>query len=182
MIFFLLRFYSRSNCVSVAQRSIQLLFVLFFSLTQIKSCVSSSASNEETIETDHKTITTTSYLANEAKLATKVNLLLLLFAYCHYVIKYFMRDMMNYHCLRVFRSRVKRIGKPCECMAVPMLSCAVFRFRAPLGRYRLSTRSEDSVLQIESNSVHLIELLRQFSPSGYITPRRNNDVSSCHVE
>ena len=22
-----------------------------------------------------------------------------------------MRDMMNYHCLRVFRSRVKRIGK-----------------------------------------------------------------------
>ena len=33
------------------------------------------------------------------------------FAYCHYVIKYFMRDMMNYHCLRVFRSRGKRIGK-----------------------------------------------------------------------
>ena len=33
------------------------------------------------------------------------------FAYCHNVIKYFMRDMMNYHCLRVFRSRVKRIGK-----------------------------------------------------------------------
>ena len=33
------------------------------------------------------------------------------FVYCHYVIKYFMRDMMNYHCLKVFRSRVKRIGK-----------------------------------------------------------------------
>ena len=33
------------------------------------------------------------------------------FGYCHYVIKYPMRDMMNYHCLRVFRSRVKRIGK-----------------------------------------------------------------------
>ena len=27
------------------------------------------------------------------------------------VIEYLMRDMMNYYCLRVFRSRVKRIGK-----------------------------------------------------------------------
>ena len=34
-----------------------------------------------------------------------------IFGYCRYVIKYFMRDMMNYHCLRVFRSRGKRIGK-----------------------------------------------------------------------
>ena len=33
------------------------------------------------------------------------------FGYCHYAIKYIMRDMMNYHCLRVFRSRVNRIGK-----------------------------------------------------------------------
>ena len=33
------------------------------------------------------------------------------FAYCHYAIKYFMRDMMSYHCLRIFRSRVKMIGK-----------------------------------------------------------------------
>ena len=33
------------------------------------------------------------------------------FGSCHYVIEYFMRDMMNYHCLRVFRRRVKRIGK-----------------------------------------------------------------------
>ena len=33
------------------------------------------------------------------------------FGYCHYVIKYLMRDMMNYYRLRVFRSRVKRIGK-----------------------------------------------------------------------
>ena len=33
------------------------------------------------------------------------------FGYCHYVIKYLMRDMMNYHCLRVLRSRIRRIGK-----------------------------------------------------------------------
>ena len=33
------------------------------------------------------------------------------FGSCHYVIKYLMRDMMNCHCLRVFRSRVKRQGK-----------------------------------------------------------------------
>ena len=33
------------------------------------------------------------------------------FCYCHYVIKYLMRDMMNYHCLRVLRSHVRRIGK-----------------------------------------------------------------------
>ena len=33
------------------------------------------------------------------------------FSYCQYVLKYFTRDMMNYHCLRVFRSRVKRLGK-----------------------------------------------------------------------
>ena len=36
---------------------------------------------------------------------------LLHFGYCHYAIKYLMRDMMNYHCLRVLRSRVRRIGK-----------------------------------------------------------------------
>ena len=33
---------------------------------------------------------------------------------------------------------------------------------------RLSTMSEDSVLQMESNNINLIELLRQFSPSGDI--------------
>ena len=33
------------------------------------------------------------------------------FGYCHYVIKYLMRDMMDYHCLRVFRSRDRRMGK-----------------------------------------------------------------------
>ena len=33
------------------------------------------------------------------------------FGSCHYVIKYLMRDMMNYDCLRVFRRPVKRIGK-----------------------------------------------------------------------
>ena len=32
---------------------------------------------------------------------------------------------------------------------------------------RLSTRSDDSVLQPESNSINLVELLRQFSPRGY---------------
>ena len=34
-----------------------------------------------------------------------------IFGYSHYVIKYLMRDMVNYHCLRVFRSRVSRIEK-----------------------------------------------------------------------
>ena len=29
----------------------------------------------------------------------------------HYVIKYLMRDMINYHRLRVLRSHVRRIGK-----------------------------------------------------------------------
>jgi len=79
-----------------------------------------------------------------------------------------MRHMMNYHCLRVFRSRVKRIGKPCtspvflcsepESMAVPMLSCAVFRSRPPSRRFFflavsishytqvVNEASEDSVL------------------------------------
>jgi len=33
------------------------------------------------------------------------------FCYCHYVIKYLMRDMMEYHCPRIFRSRDRRIGK-----------------------------------------------------------------------
>ena len=33
------------------------------------------------------------------------------FGYCHYIIKYLMREMMDYHCLRVFRSRDRRIGK-----------------------------------------------------------------------
>ena len=57
--------------------------------------------------------------------------------YCHYVIKYPMRDMMDCHCLRVFRSRDRRIGKHSpgfsvfrtKCMAVPMQSHAVFRLR-----------------------------------------------------
>ena len=47
---------------------------------------------------------------------------------------------------------------------------------------RLLTKSEDSVLQMESNNVNLIELLRQFSPSGDISPRRNKVISSCHVD
>ena len=33
------------------------------------------------------------------------------FGYCHYVTKYLMHDMMDYHCLRVFRSHNRRIGK-----------------------------------------------------------------------
>ena len=33
------------------------------------------------------------------------------FGSCHNAIEYLMRDMMNYHCLWVFRRRVKRIGK-----------------------------------------------------------------------
>ena len=33
------------------------------------------------------------------------------FGSCHYVIKHLMRGMMNYHCLRVLRRRVKRTGK-----------------------------------------------------------------------
>ena len=65
-------FHSRANCVSMAQQSIQLLlFVLFFSPTPSKSCVSSSTSNEEAIETAEKTIKTTSYVANEAEIGNK---------------------------------------------------------------------------------------------------------------
>ena len=33
------------------------------------------------------------------------------FSYCHYAIKYLISDMMDCHCLRVFRSRDRRIGK-----------------------------------------------------------------------
>ena len=33
------------------------------------------------------------------------------FCYCRYVIKYLMHDMMKYHCLRVLRSHVRRLGK-----------------------------------------------------------------------
>ena len=33
------------------------------------------------------------------------------FGYCHYVIKYIISDMMGYHCLRVVRSRDRRIEK-----------------------------------------------------------------------
>ena len=44
------------------------------------------------------------FLQNRKENATTVG-------YCHYVIKYLMRDMMNYYSLRVFRSRDKRIGK-----------------------------------------------------------------------
>ena len=61
------------------------------------------------------------------------------FCYCHYVIKYLMRDMMHYHCLRVLRSHVRRIGKhSIRFFCVPnqsawlfrCLSRAVFRSRA----------------------------------------------------
>ena len=69
------------------------------------------------------------------------------FCYCYSVIKYLMRDMMDYHCLRVLRSRVRRIGKHspgCSvfrtgCMAVPMLIRAVFRSRAASWRSFLLT-------------------------------------------
>ena len=47
---------------------------------------------------------------------------------------------------------------------------------------RISTRSEDSVLQMESSNVNLLELLRPFLLSGYITPRQNKDISSGDVE
>ena len=46
--------------------------VLFFLPTPTKLCVSSSASNEETIETAEKTIKTTSYIVNEAKIGSKI--------------------------------------------------------------------------------------------------------------
>ena len=78
------------------------------------------------------------FLKNEEKRNHLVH-----FCYCHYVIKYLMRDIMNYHCLRVLRSRDRRIGKQSpgfsvfrnRVMAVRMLSRALFRSRAPSGRY-----------------------------------------------
>ena len=65
------------------------------------------------------------------------------FDYCHYVLKYLMRDMLNYHCLWVFRSRVRRIGKHSPGFSVfrtRVHGCsdaelAVFRPRAPSGRF-----------------------------------------------
>ena len=90
------------------------------------------------------------------------------------------RDMLTYHCLRVFRRMentrpVFPLPEP-EYMAVPMLSCAVFRSSAPLGQFfflpisinharQVLKRYEDYVLQMESSNVNLIELLRQFSPN-----------------
>ena len=47
---------------------------------------------------------------------------------------------------------------------------------------RLSTRPKDSILQMESGNVSLMELLRPVLLSGYITPRRNKDISSGDVE
>ena len=49
-------------------RSIQF---FFFLPTLTKSCVPLSTSNEEIIETAEKTIKTTSYIANEAKLSNE---------------------------------------------------------------------------------------------------------------
>ena len=50
------------------------------------------------------------------------------FGYCHFVIKYLMRDMMNYYCLRVFRSRVKRDRKTlARFFYVPNQSAGLFR-------------------------------------------------------
>ena len=46
------------------------------------------------------------------------------FSCCQFVIKYRMRDMMNYHCLKVFGTRIRRIGKHS-----PVFS--VFRTRVP---------------------------------------------------
>ena len=62
------------------------------------------------------------------------------FSCCQFVNKYLVCDMMNYHCLKVFGTCIRRIGKHSpifcvcsepECMAVPILSCAVFWSRAP---------------------------------------------------
>ena len=111
--------------------------------------------------------------------------------YCHYVTKYLISDMMNYNYLRVLRNRVRRIGKHSPGFSVfrtrvrfcPDADRAVCR--VPIQSTiqlvsvmpdRLSTSSEDSVLQMESNNANLIELLRQFSPSGYIIPCRNKDL------
>ena len=51
------------------------------------------------------------------------------FGYCRCVIKYFMSDMMNYYCLRVFRSRVRSIGKHLPSFVFSELEC-----RRPLFR------------------------------------------------
>ena len=92
------------------------------------------------------------------------------------------RDMLNYHCLRVFRRRENtRPVFPCsepEYMTVPMLRCAVFRSSAPSGQFfflpisisharQVLKRYEDYVLQMESSNVNLIELLCQFSSNEY---------------
>ena len=78
-----------------------------------------------------------------------------------------MRDMMNYHCLRVFGRRVRRIGKhspvfsvlgtrvhgcsDAELCRVPIQSTfmAIVAFNNYVMPDRLLTRSEDSLLQME---------------------------------
>ena len=124
------------------------------------------------------------------------------FDYCHYVIKYLMREMMNYHCLRVFRSRVRRIGKHSPrfsvfrtrvhgCSDAELCRVSIQRTVGAiflLGNYWISIGHARQVINevwrfrvTESSNVNLIELLRQFSPSGYITHRRNKDIFSCPV-
>ena len=69
------------------------------------------------------------------------------FGYCRYVIKYLTRDMMDYHCLRVFRSRDRRIGKHSPGFSVfrtIVYGCSdpepsVFRSRTPSWRSFLLT-------------------------------------------
>ena len=79
-----------------------------------------------------------------------------------------MRGMMNYNCLRVFRSRVRRIGKhspvffsvfgtrvhgcsDAELCRVPIQSTlvAIVAFNNDVMPDRLLTRSEDSLLETE---------------------------------
>ena len=70
------------------------------------------------------------------------------FCYSHYAIKYLMHDMMDYHCLKVFRSHDRRIGKHSPGFSVfwtrvhgcsDAEPCRVFQSRAPSWRSFLLT-------------------------------------------
>ena len=109
------------------------------------------------------------------------------FGSCHYVIKYRVRDV-NYHCLRVFRRRAKRIGKhspgfsmfrtrvhgcsDAELCCVPIQSTVgvIFLFGNWYKPWQTGCQRGRKVQsywwsRMESNNFNLIELLHQFSPS-----------------
>ena len=92
------------------------------------------------------------------------------FCYCRYVIKYLMHDMMKYHCLRVLRSRVRRIGKhspsfsvfrtrvhgcsDAELCRVPIQSTVGAIFLRSYVHYKITRRSTKIAVNIKTDYIH----------------------------